>query len=107
MSHILNYDSQDFDLNSLFVFGFDQLKILITSIAKGQKDTLKRINEVENKVTLREKKIEELDKQLKKQENFMAMKFKTLSNSVANNSSTKQEGGASENANSKTEVFIY
>lgn len=82
MSQILNYDNQDIDLNSLFNFGFEPLKNLIATIAKSQKDSLKRIENIENKVSLREKKIDELDKQLKKQENFMAMKFKTLSNSM-------------------------
>lgn len=104
MSHILNYDNQDFDLNSLFLFGFDPLKHLIALIAKGQKDTLKRINDVENKVSHREKKIEELDTKLKKQENYMAMKFKQLSNSVSAASSLKPEGGVSENTNVVNEV---
>lgn len=105
MSHILNFDSQEFDLNSLFMFGFDPLKTLIAQLAKGQKDSLKRINDIENKVTIREKKIEELDRQLKKQENFMALKLKTLSNTMTNNSS-KQDGSVSEHQNSHIEVIF-
>ena len=96
MAQILNYDNQDIDLNSLFTFGFEPLKFLISTIAKAQKDCLKRIENIENKVSLREKKIDELDKQLKKQENFMAMKFKTLSNTISNNpnSSNRQDAGS-------------
>lgn len=96
MSHILNHDNQEYDLNSLFMFGFDPLKTLIASLAKGQKDSLKRINDIENKVSLREKKIDELDRQLKKQENFMALKFKTLSNTMANNPGSRNEASSND-----------
>ena len=93
MSHLLNFNDQEIDLNSLFMVGFDPLKNLIGSIAKDQKDSLKRINDIENKVTIREKKIEELDRQLKKQENFMSLKFKSLASSA----SAQKSNGSSEN----------
>jgi hypothetical protein len=107
MSQIINYDNQEFDLNSLFTFGFEPLKYLISTIAKGQKDSLKRIENIENKVSLREKKIEELDKQLKKQENFMAMKFKTLANSMTTNiSNSNRQDAGSNNADNEENVNI-
>jgi len=71
------------------MFSFDQFKLLITSLAKNQKHSLQRINDIEDKVTHREKKIEELEKQLKKQENFMATKFKNITNLAVNNASNK------------------
>jgi septal ring factor EnvC (AmiA/AmiB activator) len=89
--HILNYDSQDYDLNSLFMFSFDQLKFLITSLAKNQKHAIQRINDIEDKITVREKKIDELEKQLKKQENFMATKFKNITSIAVNNAANKGE----------------
>lgn len=88
---VLNFDSQDFDLNSLFIVNFDQFKILITALAKNQKYTMQRINDMEDKIIAREKKIEELEKQLKKQENFMATKFKNLTNIAVNNANNKAE----------------
>lgn len=89
--NLLNFDNHDFDLNTLFMFSFEQFKLLITSLAKNQKHSLQRINDIEDKITFREKKIEELEKQLKKQENFMATKFKNITNIAVNNASNKTE----------------
>ena len=87
--NLLNFDNHDFDLNSLFMFSFEQFKLLITSLAKNQKHSLQRINDIEDKITFREKKFEELEKQLKKQENFMATKFKNITNIAVNNATNK------------------
>jgi len=73
------------------MFSFDQFKLLITSLAKNQKHSLQRINDIEDKITSREKKIEDLEKQLKKQENFMATKFKNITNIAVNNAASKGE----------------
>lgn len=89
--NLLNFDNHDFDLNSLFMFSFEQFKLLISSLAKNQKHSLQRINDIEDKITSREKKIEELEKQLKKQENFMATKFKNLTNLAVNNATNKAD----------------
>lgn len=100
--NLLNFDNQDFDLNSLFMFSFEKFKILITSLAKNQKHSLQRINDIEDKITHREKKIEELEKQLKKQENFMATKFKNITNLAVNNASNKSDSAHDTSQHSST-----
>lgn len=82
---MLHYDNQEVDLNSLFLFSFEKFKLLVSSIAKNQQQAMQRINDIEDKITLREKKIEDLERQLKKQENYMATKFKTMTNIAVNN----------------------
>jgi len=87
--NLLNFDNHDFDLNTLFMFSFDQFKLLISSLAKNQKVALQRINEIEDKITIREKKLDDFEKQLKKQENYMATKFKNMTNFAVNNATNK------------------
>lgn len=89
--NILNFDNNDFDLNAVFMINFDQLKTLITALAKNQKFAMQRINDIEDKITSREKKFEELEKQLKKQENFIATKFKNITNFAVNSANNKSE----------------
>jgi len=83
--NLLNFDNQEFDINTLFMFSFEKFKILITSLAKNQNHALQRINDIEDKITSKQKKIEDLEKQLKKQENFIATKFKSITNLAVNN----------------------
>ena len=86
--NILNYDTQDYDMNALFMFNFDQLKFLITSIAKNQKNSEQRIGDIEDKILIKDKKLDDLEKLLKKQENFITTKLRTLTNIASNNTTS-------------------
>jgi hypothetical protein len=82
----LNYDNQDYDLNSLFNFNynFDILKRLIESLAKGQKAALLKVAELEDKLCNKDKRVEEIEKLLSTQKEVTTQRFKSIELTLVN-----------------------
>jgi TolA-binding protein len=86
---ILSFENHEYDISSLLTvqFNFEQLKFLITSLVKNQKQSNQRITDLEEKILNRDKRIDELEKQSNNQDIFLSSKYK---NFFSHKSSTEQ-----------------
>ena len=75
---LLSFENQEYDLNGFFniQINFDQLKFLIISMTKSMKQANQRISDLEEINNVREKKIDELEKQTINQDIFLSSKYK-------------------------------
>jgi hypothetical protein len=77
---LLSFENQEYDLNGFFniQINFDQLKFLIISMTKSMKQANQRISDLEEINNIREKKIDELEKQTNNQDIFLSSKYKNF-----------------------------
>ncbi len=85
---VIDFQNTEYDINSLFnfSFNFEQLKYLLLSLVRTQKQTTEKINELEGLIEEKEERISELEKQSYNQDGF-------LNSQYTNKKSIKIEGG--------------
>jgi len=77
---LLNFENHEYNLNDFFniQINFEQLKFLIIAMTKNLKKANQRISDLEEKFNIRDKKIDELEKQTNNQDNFLSSKFQNF-----------------------------
>jgi peptidoglycan hydrolase CwlO-like protein len=75
---MLSFENNEYDINGLFnlQINFEQLKFLLISMTKSIKISNQKISELEDQMNSKEIKIEEMEKHISDQNNFLSTKYR-------------------------------